>query len=292
MDAEGDTPTPTEIVPTARPLPTQPETNNNPVPTSGTCLSPDQWTEMPVVPDYLSQRMIDLYHNGLKQGNLPNSFSIIGDCQNVPQVFFGAFDHPTQYDLGSEFAYLEPTIDYFSGSFERVGQARKGGLNAAAVLSPFHANPDQCEANKSPLRCELRINRPSIVIVSLEEWWSKQPVDLYEGYLRKVLDTVIASGAVPILVTKADNLEGDHAINRTLVKLACEYQIPLWNFWAAVQPLPSHGLWTDGFHLTVGFNTFSDPLAMRNARPVRNLTGLQTLDRVWRGLNQMEMVGQ
>ncbi len=294
--AQSEAPRPTvtsrsKPAPTALDLPTQTGPVVNPVPTSGTCVSPENWEDMPVIPDYVSERAVAIYQEGLARGNLPNVFSVVGDCQNVPEVFFGIFDHPDDYTLGDENAYLKPVIAYFAGSFDRTGLARKGGLNAAAVLSPFRADPDKCRADENSLQCELRINHPSIVIVSLEEWWSKQPVDIYEGYLRKVLDQVIASGAVPILVTKADNLEGHNDINQTLVKLACEYQIPLWNFWKAVQPLPNHGLWKDGFHLSVGLNNFGDPLAMRNARPMRNLTGLQTLDRVWRGLNRMEMSG-
>ncbi len=277
--------------PTAGALPIQPENVVNPVPTSGVCQSPENWMDMPVIPEYVSEQAVLIYQTGLAAGNRPNAFSVIGDCQNVPAVFFGVFENPKEYTLGEENASLQPAIDYFAGSFGREGLARVGGLNAAAVLSPFRADPDQCEADESPLRCELRANRPSIVIISLEEWWSKSPVDIYEGYLRKILDEVIASGAVPVLVTKADNLEGNNAINQTIVKLACEYQVPLWNYWAAVQPLPAHGLWKDGFHLTVGLNNFGDPLAMRNARPVRNLTGLQALDRVWRGVNHLEMVG-
>jgi hypothetical protein len=156
----------------------------------------------------------------------------------------------------------------------------------AAVLSPLRADPKNCQQGETPLACELRVQQPSIVIVSLEEWWSKRPVDVYESYLRQVLDEVIAAGAVPVLVTKADNLEGDHAINRTIAKLACEYEVPLWNFWAAVQPLPGHGLWTDGFHLTVGINDFGDPASIKTARPMRNLTGLQAIEAVYRLLNQ------
>jgi hypothetical protein len=60
----------------------------------------------------------------------------------------------------------------------------------------------------------------------------------------------------------------------------------LWNFWLAVQPLPDHGLWKDGFHLTVGNNDFSDPLAMRYAWPIRNLTALQALDAVWHAVSK------
>ena len=91
------------------------------------------------------------------------------------------------------------------------------------------------------------------------------------------------AGVLPILGTKADNLEGDGSVNRTLHALALEYEIPLWNFWAAVQDLPRAGLDDDQAHLTFGYNHFDDPLAMQNAWPVRNLTALQVLDAVWRG---------
>jgi hypothetical protein len=253
---------------------------------ASSCADPDGWQEMPVIPEHISERMLRVYRGGLESGARTSSLSIIGDCQSVPQVFLGVFEKPQEFDLGSQYAYLQPAIGQFAGSFNRRGQARLGGLNVAAVLSPLRADPKSCEKDETPLACELRLNRPSIVIVSLEEWWSKRPVEVYESYLRQVLDEVIAAGAVPILVTKADNLEGDHAINRTIAKLACEYEVPLWNFWRAVQPLPNRGLWSDGFHLTVGANDFDDPVAMKNARPLRNLTGLQAVDAVWRLLNQ------
>jgi hypothetical protein len=261
------------------------------VPTSGVCLPPEKWQEMPVVPEYVTEETIHLYQEGIQKGNNPKVFSVVGDCQSVPQVFLAVFDNPKSYKLGAEFSYLQPAIDQFSGSFNRKGLARKGGMNVAAVLSPLHADPKTCDKNETPLQCELRVYKPSIVIVSLEEWWSKSPLETYEGYLRNVLDEIIAHGAVPILSTKADNLEGNHGINQTIVRLACEYQLPLWNFWGAVQPLPNHGLWTDGFHLTVGLYNFEDPKTLKAGRSIRNLTGLQVLDRVWRGLNRLPAGG-
>ena len=88
---------------------------------------------------------------------------------------------------------------------------------------------------------------------------------------------------MPILGTKADNIEGDGGINQVIVKLAKEYDVPLWNLWAAVQPLPNHGLINDGFHLTWARNYFDQPDIMENAWPWRNLTALQAIDAVWRG---------
>lgn len=248
-------------------------------------LEEGAWMSWPVVPTGVSDKMRDVYQYGLELGNDPTHFSVIGDCQNVSSYFLSVFEKPDEYSLGSEYAYLQPTIDYYQGSFSRVSVAVKGGFNAAAVISPLRADPDVCNANESPLDCELRIWRPSVVLVSMETWWSQKPEEEYEKYMRRVLDRIIETGAVPIIATKADNLEGDNAINATVAKLAYEYDIPMWNFWAAVQPLPNHGLSDDGFHLTFGRNFFDDPVRMKNdAWPWRNLTALQTLDAVRRSL--------
>jgi hypothetical protein len=247
-------------------------------------LAKDAWMQMPAVPTGVSDAMRTVYQRGLELGNDPAHFSVIGDCQNVSSYFLAVFEKPDEFSLGEEYAHLQPTIDHYQGSFSRVSVAVKGGFNAAAVISPLRADPAVCNPNESPLDCELRLWRPSVVVVSMETWWSQKPEQEYEKYMRRVLDRIIETGAVPIIATKADNLEGDHAINATIAKLAYEYDIPLWNFWAAVQPLPDHGLSPDGFHLTFGRNFFDDPKRMKNAWPWRNLTALQTLDVVRKGL--------
>ena len=243
-------------------------------------LEKDAFMRMPVVPGEVSAPMQEVYARGLAKGNDPTHFSIIGDCQNVSSYFLSAFDHPTEFSLGAQYEYLQPTIDYFQGSYSRNSLAVKGGFNAAAVLSPLRADPQACKAGESPLDCELHEWRPSIVFVSMETWWSQQPAEEYDKYMRKVLDSIIEFGAVPIIATKADNLEGHHAINNTIAQLAYEYEIPLWNFWGAVQPLPDHGLSPDGFHLTFARNFFDDSDRMESAWPWRNLTALQALDAV------------
>jgi len=249
-------------------------------------LAKDAWMQMPVVPISVSDAMVEVHERGLILGNDPTHFSVIGDCQNVSSYFLSTFEKTDDYSLGTEYAYLQPTIDYYHGSFSRVSVAVKGGFNAAAVISPLRADPKTCNSNESPLDCELRLWRPSVVIVSMETWWSHKPAQEYDKYMRKVLDRIIETGAVPIITTKADNLEGDNSINATVAQLAYEYDIPLWNFWAAVQPLPDRGLSDDGFHLTFARNFFDDPTRMKNAWPWRNLTALQTLDVVRKGLTE------
>jgi hypothetical protein len=111
-------------------------------------------------------------------------------------------------------------------------------------------------------------------------------LDNFEINIRKILDSLIGRGILPILATKADDLEGGNKINAIISGLAFEYDIPLWNFWRAVQPLPHQGLQTDGAHLTWAKNYFDDPKAMENAWPWRNLTALQMLDKVWRSVQE------
>lgn len=150
------------------------------------------------------------------------------------------------------------------------------------MLSPLWADPKACLAGENPLECELRITKPIIVIVSLEVWWNGRTPQAYEALMRTILDTIIAHGAVPILATKADDVEGDNSLNLTTAKLATEYDLPLWNFWAAVQPLPAHGMdmkRNDGFHIST------------EAWSTRSFTGLEALDSVWRGLLNAAPVG-
>ena len=278
--SESSAPYPTETTTDAVP-PTQ--TN-----TPDVRLDPDDWQNWPILPT-VSARAKTIYSQGLEDGHYPDRFSKIGDCQNIPPYFLAFFDSPERYDLGEDYAYLQETIDQFSGSFSRKSAATKGGMNVAAVLSHYWADQDRCENSESPLSCELRLNQPSIVFISMEEsWGSNNKVENYQKYLRQIIETVIDFGAVPILATKADNMEGDHLINLAITRLAYDYDIPLWNFWRAVQEMPNQGLQDDGFHLT-GLDSFTKIHNLKLAWPKRNLTALQALDVVWRQLYDLPL---
>jgi len=252
----------------------------SPSPTS--TLAPDAFKFMPVVPQGVSSRMIEVYQRGLSLGRDPDRFSKLGDCQNVPTYFLSMFDSG-DYRLGEKYAYLQPVIDHFTGSWERASFAVKGGLNVAAVSTLYFTDPVNCKSDESPMACEIRKNNPSIVLISFETWNGKSGSS-YESRLRLVLDYVLSQAVVPILATKADNMEGDDSINAAIARVAYEYEVPLWNFWAATNPLPDHGLSPDGFHLTFARDYFDDPVRMQSAWPWRNLTALQAIDAVWRAL--------
>jgi hypothetical protein len=261
------------------------ETPSEPAESSATPAgwhAPDNWRSLPIIPT-VSDRARAIYQAGLGQGNLEHAFSKIGDCESQAVWFLTDFDHgPSAYSLGP-FGYLQSVIDYFPGSFKRTSMAAKSSFNAASLMSPLWADRSACQPDESPLDCELRIWRPSLALVMLGTNDSPRPAD-FEGNLRKVLDSLVGRGVLPVLATKADNLEGDNRINAIIARLAVEYDIPLWNYWRAMQPLPDHGLQNDGAHLTNGPNRFDDPKAMQSGWTVRNLTALQALEAVWRGV--------
>jgi len=251
--------------------------------TSDTRLPPERWEEWPVIPEKISPSTIAIYQKGQELGNNPRAFSKIGDCESTPTWFMGPFDgKPSDYSLGA-YTNLQSVIEAFQGSYGRTSLAAGRGFSSANALTALWADRKVCEANETPLACEVRLNRPSFALIMLgtNDVYHQ---DTFEANMHTILDFLIQKGVVPVLATKADNLEGDQAVNATIARLAYEYDIPLWNFWLAVQPLPDHGLQADGSHLTWAGPYFDDPARMKAAWPWRNLTGLQVLDKVWRGV--------
>ena len=273
-------PTSIPIPPTA--IPIKPQDTQAPTST----LPMSDWESLPIVPN-VSADMVAVYQRGLAHGRNPGRFSKIGDCQNITTYFLAEFDNPKEYRLGSTYAYLQPTINHFAGSWSRESIAVHGGMNVAAVQSPFWdltAKPAECQPGESPLVCEIRVYNPSIVIISMEESWSGDIVK-YDKYMRMIVEYTLSQDVVPILATRAEPINPTISINATVARIANDYHLPLWNFWAAANPLPNNGLTGDGFHLTWAAPYFDDPQRMLNGWPWRNLTALQVIDAVWRGVS-------
>jgi hypothetical protein len=280
------TPPPSTIVPTMTAIPsTTPAITPKPAITA--TLGPDAWQSMPVIPDSVSPKMCQVLKLGQMMGNDPNSFSKVGDCESMPPNFLAYIDDG-KYNLG-EHNNLQTVIDTFSGSFGRFSLASKDGMTASAVMVPLWNSWKDCGVNETPLECEFRIHRPSYAIISFGTNDAEGLVP-FETTLRRVIGSTMGHGVVPILATKADNAEGDNSINATIARLAYEYEIPLWNFWLAVQALPNHGLRENDIehisYIPYGYPTdFSKPENMQYGFNVRNLTALQMLYVVMNGCN-------
>lgn len=258
--------------------------------------TPQPWQTRPVIPP-VSDAMRAVYQRGQALDNDPAAFSKVGDCQNVEAYFLSHFDAPQEYDLGAEYAPLQSTVDRFAGSWARDSAAVEAGYTVASALSPLWSDPARCDGGETPLECEDRLHNPSIVIVSMETWnrTGEQPVSEYEQYLGDVVAFWLDRGVIPILGTKADNLEGDHAINAAIARVADAYDVPLWNFWLAAQSLPNNGFdpnWSDGFHLLWARSFYNNPDRMRDGWPVRNLTALQAIDAVYRAVTVPDTTGE
>ncbi len=239
----------------------------------------DEWQELPVIPK-ISDQMVQVYLHGLEIGNNPQSFSKIGDCGSTPAWFLGDFDRGERYYSLGEYGYLQAVIDYFQGSFGRTSLAARSGFNVSALFVPLWADRTYCQSDEAPLVCEFRNQKPIIAFIMLgsNDVWHPEE---FEPQMRRLIEHSLEHGVIPILSTKADNQEGDGSINATIARLAFEYDVPLWNFWRAVNDLPGNGLQEDQVHLTWGANFFDRPESLQLAWPIRNLTALQVLDAVW-----------
>ena len=88
------------------------------------------------------------------------------------------------------------------------------------------------------------------------------------GYLG-LIDYILESNILPIIGTKADNVEGDEKLNEKMSLIAYEYDLPLWNFWLATKHLPHHGIDMDKSSQSV--------YLIHEAWDIKSYTALQTL---------------
>lgn len=211
------------------------------------------WQQWPVVPQ-ISDTAADIYWYGVQElGTNPHYISRIGDCHSEPGVFMGIYD-TNYYSLADEDKYLVSAIDFFKGSFDTVSYSVHAGLSVSSALTNIWADPNVCESGESALDCEIRIHNPSIMFVNLgSNWIPGVNMDVYYEYLSEIVRTLLDHGILPILSSKADNVEGDNSINQTTAQVARDFDIPFYNFWAISQYLPNQGLDPnrDDVHLSV-----------------------------------------
>jgi hypothetical protein len=247
-----------------------PSLSQTPAPT------PAAWKGLPVVPSGIDPSLSKVYERGLRLGNDPHAFSIFGDCQSRPGEFFGVFESDPLV-LASLPPELQETVTYFEGSFSRESPTSQDGTTPGALLwTQWHRGQYGCTFGETPVECELRVHRPSFVIIQIGTHFESRNTE----YLRKIVLQLLDAGVVPILATKADNREKDERINRDMALLAAEYDLPLWNFWAALSDLPDRGLYTRDDRPLQGPIYLNEEAALRH-----RMTGLAALNVVWRAVS-------
>lgn len=248
------TPTPESSPTMANSATITPEPTIAGTPTADTRLPVEQWRQWPVVPE-ISDRAAQIYRTGVTEFKTnPKVFSKIGDCQSMPNVFMGIYDMDIAGILSDEDMKYQKAIDYFKGSFGMESYAVHDGMSVGSVLTTTWSDPKACQEGENALDCEIRIHNPSIMFINLgTNWINTLGMNVYYDYLTEIVHKLIDHGILPVLSSKADDVEGGHQINQVTAQVAREFDIPFYNFWNAAQYLKNNGLSADNpIYLSVG----------------------------------------
>jgi hypothetical protein len=244
---------------------------------------------LPVLDTATVARVRELRALGSTRGMRANVFAKIGDSITESGSFLSDIGEGW-FEL-SAFSPLEPTITFFraqsiSGrnSFNRPSTCATAGWTAARALE---------NDPSSPLRNELNATRPAYALVMYGTNDIDQATpDALQTNLTRIAEIIEANGTVPILSTIPDRTDRSAAgtlaltMNQRIRAVAAARRIPLMDYWAALQPLPSRGMDGDGIHPNVYRNN-GDAQAgdfttagLRFGYNVRNLVAILALDRV------------
>jgi hypothetical protein len=249
----------------------------------------------------ISPHARQIFQQGQRLGNRPNVFSKVGDSITASPLFLSPIG-VDQYNLRS-YTELQGVIDFYTASnargndnsFYNTSLAAKVSWRAQSVLSPDQADSIFCNAGETPLACEYRLVRPSVALIMLGTNDVPLTADVtFEFYMRQVVQVSLDSGVIPVLSTIPPlfrpGLEGRaEQLNAIIVRLAREYDIPLWDYWSALQGLPNSGMASDGVHpdwAPAGHNADFAAEYMQYGTVVRNLTALYALDAIWKQVIQ------
>lgn len=180
--------------------------------------------------------------------------------------------------------FLADTLQNGVSSFNRPSAAAKVSMNADWATSD----------NPSPVRREIDTMSPQFAVImyganDASGYGTMYNVlDSYMHSMKKIVDTCILSGVVPILTAtcpRLDKLEITLAMSHLVRCLAQQYQVPFIDYHRAMMPLPSYGLGDDGVHPnSFDYNKvcWLTTEGLKNGYNMRNLLTLQMLDKMYR----------
>jgi hypothetical protein len=249
---------------------------------------PASYTNTPVIPTIDAAEAFHLsqvIQRGQQLGNRLNVFVRAGDSITISNNFLTPLATPSAgVDLAGD-GSLEDTLNFFrsgiigtQNSFSRTSTAALGGWTSANVLANLPG--------------ELAIAKPAFVLImaGTNDTVAGVSLDVYKQNLTAIVQTALNAGVVPVLSTIPDILltpaleQRQPDINQTIEDVGEAMQVPVWNFWRALQPLPALGISSDLVHPSVAPTGGGDftPLGLQFGYNVRNLTALQTLDKLKR----------
>lgn len=236
----------------------------------------------------IGERGRALYESALRAGRDGRIFTIAGDSNSAWPRSFGRL-LTGQYELSAD-AGERTAAARFDPSFAHVSIAVGGGYG---ISDMFRTDP-RCERDEALVACELRTSNAAVLFVQLGTG-DKFVWRDFEKNLRRIVSIAQQRSVVPVLVTKADDMESIQGgapighINAVIRSVAEEFRLPWIDFYAATRTLPAapnpelpkrpftqyglHDEWGYYFHLT------------ERGQDLRLSSTLQLLDVLTRGIS-------
>jgi GDSL-like lipase/acylhydrolase family protein/SH3 domain-containing protein len=268
-------------------------TDLNAMPVKGTAvdatLTATYTIGQPLVVSGITAHSREIFLKGKQLGNRANVLSKVGDSITATPMFLNPFGSG-QFDLGDYSNQLGPVVSFFAGSFARGSLAAGNGWGADRIIEPGYSNPGLCGSD-TPLVCEYKHNKPSVALIMIgtNDAGGVEPT-VYAANLRRIVQISIDMGVIPVLTTvppkhlDAWNNGRIDQWNNIIRTTARQYDVPLLDYWYALQKLPNQGISADGVHPSEPPNQATGFFTAANLNfgyTVRNLSALMMLDALW-----------
>ncbi|MCX6050856.1 MAG: SGNH/GDSL hydrolase family protein [Chloroflexi bacterium] len=227
---------------------------------------------IPAIDATLKSRLRAILADGVIQGNRATVFAKLGDSITDSGSFLSDIGCNAE-NLGDH-SELAPMIASFrattfpnnyaavwcgvANSFTRSSAGAVTGWSANQLLGLPDANHTECHVGESALTCELRVLKPAIALIMVGTNDLERFNDLprYRTDLTHIITETVEAGVIPVLSTLPPRLDdvtlGARVApyNQVVREVAQAQQIPLWNFWQALQGVPmiNQGISEDGVH--------------------------------------------
>lgn len=225
-----------------------------------------------------------IFLRGQALGNQVHVFTRVGDSITASPHFLPSL--AGGYELGAYQNELWDTVRFYS-TFGSASLAAGNGWGADRILQNGYNAPEIC-GDEPPLICEYRIRKPAVALIMIgtNDSGGVDPA-VYERNLSRIVEISIEKGVIPVLSTippklnDAWNGERARQWNVIIKNVARRYDVPLMDYWLALQNAPNYGIDTDGIHPSVppdGNTMRFTPENLRYGYTIRNLVALQALD--------------
>ncbi len=262
---------------------------------------------VPTINQAMKDRLRALLAQGANLGNRPGVFAKVGDSITSSGSYLEDMGCLDDFPMGN-YSALTPTLQYFkqisfpanysaawcgiANSFSRSSGVAEMGARANWALAAQSCGI----ANGTMLTCEFNKIKPAFAVImyGTNDLDSYNDVAQFRSYMAQVIESTIASGVIPVLSTippRLDSATFDARVaphNDAIKELAATYQVPIMNYWQALQNIGSanhFGMGSDGIHPEVlggQYGADFQDASLVNGYNVRNLLTLQTLEKLQR----------